>query len=52
MIADSPNWKYPGSQERRLWSGKTVVSVVYGRVIFGGRETEVGLRAMWHFHYQ
>lgn len=30
MIADLLNWKCPGSQERRLLSGKTVVSIVYG----------------------
>lgn len=43
MIADSPDWKYPESQERRLLSGKPVVSVVYERGIFGEREIQVGL---------
>ena len=44
MITDSPKWKYPGSQERRLLSGKAVVSVVYGRGRFGGREIRSRIR--------
>lgn len=49
LIADFLNWKYLGSQERRLVSGKAVVSVVYGRGIFGVKEIEAGSKGVVGF---
>lgn len=49
LIAGFPNWKYLGSQERRLLSGKAVVSVVYGRGIFGVKEIEAGSKGVVGF---
>lgn len=42
MIADPLEWKYPGSQGRRLLSDKVLVSISYGSGIFRVREIEVG----------